>query len=131
MSGIAQSPHGHRAKGRSPHGLRTISVRRLHGNCTDTMHDLTYDLCISLMYGFIPGKLLPPEGPVDSNLTMPVDNDEHIRRRKVATLRCFYKIARVNVVVNKFIARRPGQMWYLGNLYLKFSLRDHGDNTSF
>ena len=51
VGGIAQSPHGHRAKadprtgcvqfsceGRSPHGLRTIFVRRLrrlHGNCTD------------------------------------------------------------------------------------------------
>ena len=64
-------------EGRSPHGLRTISVRRLrrlHGNCTDIAR-FPYNLR-TVSVRIYPG--LPPR-PRRRNRTMPVDNVNIIR----------------------------------------------------
>ena len=98
VGGIAQSPHGHRSKADPrtgsvrfraedaetawfPYNLRTVSVRIYHG--------------------------LPPR-PRRRNRTMPVDNVNTYSVARIATYDA-QKIARK--IVDKFIARRPGQMW--------------------
>ena len=85
-------------EGRSPHGLRTISARRLRrldGNCTD-IAQFPYNLC-TVSVRIYPG--LPPR-PRRRNCTMPVDNvntyavaRSHLRCPKNCTERQIYRTA--------------------------------------